>query len=142
MSPRNKELSEQMREEARTALLAAGRQLFSEQGYFKSKVSDVARAAGMSQGNVYWYFSSKEELLKAVIRPVFALSGGIGKKPPQNLQTPILFLYPHTKKRVKSTRKERSPQENVPFVPRSSGPSSPRPGLAIPPGNTGGSAIR
>ena len=77
MSPRNKELSEQMREEARTALLAAAGKLFADQGYFKSKVSDVARAAGMSQGNVYWYFASKEELLKALLADGFDRLGEI-----------------------------------------------------------------
>ena len=30
-------------------------------------VSDIAHQAGMSQGNIYWYFSSKGEILKAIL---------------------------------------------------------------------------
>ncbi len=75
MSPRSKKLSEEMRAQSRTALIHAARKLFAERGYFNCKVSDVARQAGMSQGNVYWYFPSKEELLKAVLGDGFECLG-------------------------------------------------------------------
>jgi len=71
MSPRSKKVSEQMRAESRAQIIAAARRLFAQQGYFNSKVSDIARAAGMSQGNVYWYSSSQEEVLKAVLAEGF-----------------------------------------------------------------------
>jgi AcrR family transcriptional regulator len=77
VSPRSKKLSEEMRAQSRAALVVAARKLFAEQGYFNCKVSDVARQAGMSQGNVYWYFSSKEDLLKAVLGDGFETLGGI-----------------------------------------------------------------
>ena len=66
--PRSKRQSEQMRRKSRQALLQAARTTFAERGYFQSKIADIAQAAGMSQGNVYWYFSSKEALLKAVLQ--------------------------------------------------------------------------
>ena len=75
MSPRSKKLSEEMRTQSRAALIDAARKLFSERGYFNCKVSDVAREAGMSQGNVYWYFSSKEDLLIAVLAGGFEALG-------------------------------------------------------------------
>jgi AcrR family transcriptional regulator len=34
-------------------------------------MSDIAHAADMSQGNVYWYFASKEDLLKTVLTEGF-----------------------------------------------------------------------
>jgi len=71
MSPRNKELSQEMRLQSRAALVAAARKLFAENGYFNVRISDIALQADMSQGNVYWYFSSKEELLKAVLADAF-----------------------------------------------------------------------
>jgi len=71
MSPRSKEASARMRAASRAALLVAARKLFSEQGYFNTKVSDIAREAGMSPGNVYLYFSGKEELLQAVLADGF-----------------------------------------------------------------------
>lgn len=77
MSPRSKQLSEAMRAQSIDALIKAARKLFAEQGYFNCKVSDIARDAGMSQGNVYWYFSSKEELLKAVLADGFETLGEV-----------------------------------------------------------------
>ena len=68
---RSKQLSEQMRIQSREKLLSAAREIFATQGYYNCKVSDIARRAGMSQGSVYWYFPSKEELLKAVLAEGF-----------------------------------------------------------------------
>jgi AcrR family transcriptional regulator len=68
---RSKQINEQMRAESQAKLLAAARQVFATQGYFNCTVSDIARQAEMSQGNLYWYFSSKEELLKAVLADGF-----------------------------------------------------------------------
>ncbi len=75
--PRSKKVSEQMRAQSRAQILNAARRLFAEQGYFKCKVSDIAHEAGMSQGNIYWYFSSKEELLKAVLADGFEALGAV-----------------------------------------------------------------
>jgi len=75
MSPRSRQISEEMRTRSRRALIDAARKLFAERGYHKTKVLDIARQAEMSQGNVYWYFSGKEELLKAVLREGFESLG-------------------------------------------------------------------
>jgi AcrR family transcriptional regulator len=75
LSPRNKELSEEMRTHSRAALLAAARLCFAANGYFNVRISDVARQAGMSQGIIYWYFASKEDLLKAVLAEAFESLG-------------------------------------------------------------------
>jgi AcrR family transcriptional regulator len=57
------------RKDARPAeLLAAALDLFVERGYAGTRLDDVARRAGVSKGTLYLYFSSKEELFKAVIR--------------------------------------------------------------------------
>jgi TetR/AcrR family fatty acid metabolism transcriptional regulator len=77
VSPRSKELSEEMRFRSREALVTTARKLFAESGYFNCHISDVAKQAGMSQGNVYWYFTSKEELLKAVLSEAFESLGAV-----------------------------------------------------------------
>lgn len=69
--PRSKLLSEQMRTEGRARILAAAGRLFAQLGYDRCAVADIAREAGMSQGNVYWYFASKDEILKAVLTSAF-----------------------------------------------------------------------
>lgn len=69
--PRNKEQAEQIRSESRAKIVATARRLFAERGFDRCSVSDIAREAGMSQGNIYWYFPSKEALLRAVLAEVF-----------------------------------------------------------------------
>jgi AcrR family transcriptional regulator len=75
--PRNKEQLAQIRAESRGQILSTGRQLFAERGYDGCTVSDIAQQAGMSQGNIYWYFSSKEELLKVILEDAFAALRGL-----------------------------------------------------------------
>lgn len=41
--------------------------LFSKQGFHSVSVSQIAKEAGVSKGLIYNYFSSKEELLEAVM---------------------------------------------------------------------------
>ncbi|HEY42688.1 MAG TPA: TetR/AcrR family transcriptional regulator [Anaerolineae bacterium] len=69
--PRSKEVSQRMRSESRAKILASAKKLFASRGYFSCKISDIAHEADMSQGNVYWYFASKEALLKAVLTEGF-----------------------------------------------------------------------
>jgi AcrR family transcriptional regulator len=63
---------EQVREERRQQILRAALQVFTDKGYHTANVSDVAAAAGVSQGTIYWYFESKEELFQAAILSAFA----------------------------------------------------------------------
>jgi AcrR family transcriptional regulator len=58
---------EQQREERRKQILDAALVAFGEKGFHGSNVSDVAAQAGVSQGTIYWYFESKEELISAAI---------------------------------------------------------------------------
>ena len=68
-SPSKRELQ---REERRRQILDAALTVFSCQGYHATNVSDVAAQAGVSQGTIYWYFDSKEELFTAAMLSVFA----------------------------------------------------------------------
>jgi AcrR family transcriptional regulator len=56
-----------MKAASRDRILASARTLFAERGYFACRMADVAQRAGMSAGNVYWHFDSKEGLLKAIL---------------------------------------------------------------------------
>jgi AcrR family transcriptional regulator len=68
-SPSKRELQ---REERRSQILDAALTVFSSKGFHASNVSDVAAQAGVSQGTIYWYFDSKEELFTAAMLSVFA----------------------------------------------------------------------
>lgn len=71
MAPRSREISDAVREASRARVLDAARELFAERGYFACRVSDIGRRAGMSPGNVYWHFESKEAILRAILADGF-----------------------------------------------------------------------
>lgn len=73
--PRTKIQTEQIRAESRTKIIATARHLFAERGFDGCNVSDIARQAGMSQGNIYWHFASKDELFRAVLMEGFQAIG-------------------------------------------------------------------
>jgi TetR/AcrR family fatty acid metabolism transcriptional regulator len=50
----------------REAILRAAIRVFSKNGYFNSKVADIAKEAGIADGTVYLYFKSKDEILHSV----------------------------------------------------------------------------
>lgn len=52
-------------EETRTRILEAALTLFREVGYEKATMRVIAERAGVSVGNAYYYFKSKEELTQA-----------------------------------------------------------------------------
>ena len=49
-------------------LLTAALDLFVEHGFAATHMEDVAKRAGVAKGTLYLYFSSKDELFKAVVR--------------------------------------------------------------------------
>jgi len=50
----------------REAILRAAIRVFAHNGYFNSKVADIAREAGVADGTVYLYFKSKEDILHSI----------------------------------------------------------------------------
>lgn len=56
-------------QEARPSqILDAAFDVFAHEGFAAARVEDIARKAGVTKGLVYFYFKSKEELFKAVVR--------------------------------------------------------------------------
>ncbi len=49
-------------------LLTIALQMFAQQGYHKTKISDIVAAAGVSQGTFYWHFKSKEAIAMEMIQ--------------------------------------------------------------------------
>jgi TetR/AcrR family fatty acid metabolism transcriptional regulator len=44
-------------------IIEAAVRVFARKGYFSSRVSDIAREAGIAAGTIYLYFSTKEDIL-------------------------------------------------------------------------------
>ena len=74
--PRTKIQTEQIRAESRAKIIDTARRLFAERGFDGCNVSEIARQAGMSQGNLYWHFASKEAIFQAVLVEGFQAIGG------------------------------------------------------------------
>ena len=49
--------------EKRQRILNAALKVFAERGFYNSKVSEVARQAGVADGTIYLYFQNKDDLL-------------------------------------------------------------------------------
>lgn len=57
-------LPEQARREQ---ILEAARSLFIERGYHPTRMDDIAKAAGLSKGGVYFHFKSKREVFDGLV---------------------------------------------------------------------------
>jgi TetR/AcrR family fatty acid metabolism transcriptional regulator len=53
-------------------ILQAAIEVFAENGYFNSRVSDIALRAQVADGTIYLYFKNKEQILMAAIDFAFA----------------------------------------------------------------------
>ncbi len=54
------------KEEKREAILNAAIRVFAEKGFHHSRISDVAKEAGVAEGTIYLYFKNKDHLLLSV----------------------------------------------------------------------------
>lgn len=59
-------------EDKQRSILAAARKVFAASGYDKMRMSAVAKAAGVAEGTVYFYFESKNDLIRAVLAEYWA----------------------------------------------------------------------
>jgi TetR/AcrR family fatty acid metabolism transcriptional regulator len=50
----------------RNRIMQAAIEVFSQKGFFNSKVSDIARASGVADGTIYIYFKNKDDLLISI----------------------------------------------------------------------------
>jgi AcrR family transcriptional regulator len=56
------------KEEAKNRILNTATQMFIENGYKKTKMTEIARKLGVSKGALYQYYNSKDELLMDVVK--------------------------------------------------------------------------
>lgn len=56
-----------LKERRRLEIIRTACRLFAQRGYYNTTIPDIANALGMSVGNLYNYFESKEELAKEIM---------------------------------------------------------------------------
>ena len=54
--------------ETRQAILDAAEQVFYERGVSQTTLADIAAAAGVTRGAIYWHFANKRDVYEALIR--------------------------------------------------------------------------
>src|ERR1044072_9305803 len=72
----------------REAILRAATRVFAGNGYFNSKVADIAREAGVADGTVYLYFKSKEEILRSIFDRSVGEAVSEGRKQLEDISDP------------------------------------------------------
>lgn len=55
-------------EDRRAEIVDAAQVLFATNGYRDTRMADIADAAGVTKGLLYWYFDSKESLIAEILR--------------------------------------------------------------------------
>lgn len=80
-------------EDRREQIIDAAMRVFAQKGFARASNRDVAREAGITTGLIYYYFESKEDLLKAALEersPVQIMT----QMPPEMLEQPPDVLLP------------------------------------------------
>jgi AcrR family transcriptional regulator len=59
-------VTDEYRDARRAQVLAAARRCFVRDGFHATSMTDICRAAGVSSGVIYLYFSSKDDIIAAI----------------------------------------------------------------------------
>ena len=69
--PRTPEQYQAIRKEKKRIIMEAALELFANDGYHATSISNIARKANISKGLLYNYFKSKEHLLEEIAKKGF-----------------------------------------------------------------------
>lgn len=69
--PRNKEENQRIKDERREQILSSALKLFAKNGLAATRITDIASTAGISQGLIYHYYASKEDIFVELIDTAF-----------------------------------------------------------------------
>lgn len=89
-SPAMVRKTKQEAQETRARLLDAAEQLFHARGVSRTSLQDIAQAAGVTRGAVYWHFQDKAQLFDAMMeRATLPLEEGFDPAPVSLSQQPL-----------------------------------------------------
>ena len=77
MARSNRRSNEERREQSTEQVLASALTFFVTRGYRATSIDDIARAAGLTKGAVYFYFKGKVALLLELLSQSATLYDGI-----------------------------------------------------------------
>jgi AcrR family transcriptional regulator len=64
---RTRAVTDEAKERRRERILAAAKRVFAKRGFHATTMADVAKAARLSYGLLYWYYDSKDALFHALM---------------------------------------------------------------------------
>jgi TetR/AcrR family transcriptional regulator, acrAB operon repressor len=77
-------------QETRHAILDAAEQVFQKHGVSRTSLAQIAEAAGMTRGAIYWHFKNKAALFDAMIERVFdPLEAKMAEAMAQGVEDPL-----------------------------------------------------
>ena len=59
-------------EERRAEMVAAAAKLFAQQGFVRTSVAEIVSAVDVAKGLFYYYFTTKDDMVKAVVEGYIA----------------------------------------------------------------------
>jgi AcrR family transcriptional regulator len=59
-------------QDRREQILDAAEQVFAQKGFDKARMDDIVAVSGLSKGALYWYYKSKDALIKALLDRIFS----------------------------------------------------------------------
>ena len=65
--PRTPDQYKEIREEKKALIMKSALELFANQGFHGTSISDIAKKAGISKGLLYNYFTSKDKLILEIL---------------------------------------------------------------------------
>jgi AcrR family transcriptional regulator len=86
-------------DDRREQIIDAAMRVFAQKGFARATNRDVAREAGITTGLIYYYFKSKEDLLKATLEKYSPIQV-VAQVTPEMLEQPPEILLPLMLQRV------------------------------------------
>jgi AcrR family transcriptional regulator len=80
------------RDDNRSRLIDAAREVFAAKGYHVATVSDITRKAGLAKGTFYLYFDEKKEVYYELVRTFLQHVKDIGASVKRAVGTPAEYL--------------------------------------------------
>jgi Transcriptional regulator len=82
-------LSEKVIAEKRSVIATAAKDLFIKQGFHATSMRDIARSAGVSLGNLYNYFETKDAIFESIINDYLTVIDEKLKKSLEAIEEPL-----------------------------------------------------
>ncbi|HKA40069.1 MAG TPA: TetR family transcriptional regulator [Burkholderiales bacterium] len=80
-------------EETRSRILDAAERVFSEHGVSRTSLEDIARAASVTRGAIYWHFKDKSDLVTAMVnRVTLPMEAMVARTSDDAVEDPIASL--------------------------------------------------